>query len=200
MDTVSSSAIIAALRRAATVLTLAGSLAPAGVITMPDPGPTPVAAGGSLAPARIDPASLRGTWEWPLSPRPRVLAPYRAPASTYGAGHRGIDLSANQGQQVGAVDDGVVTHVGIIAGRGTVTVTHTSGLRSTYEPVAGAVTTGQRVASGQRLGVVRGRTHCGGSCLHLGALTESSPSGYTDPRPLLGGSRVILLPQGTTSP
>lgn len=169
-------------------LSVAGSLAPgAGA------GPPPVAA--SRTPTVLadvmDPSALRRTWSWPLAPRPSVLTPYVAPRSTYGAGHRGIDLTATQGQDVLAVDAGVVAHVGRIAGRGTVSVTHASGLRSTYEPVRGSVTTGSTVAAGQVIATVSGRTHCGGACLHLGALRGAS---YTDPRPLLGGGPVILLP------
>src|SRR5690606_7686938 len=102
---------------------------------------------------------LRRTWSWPLDPRPRVLTPCVAPASTWGAGHRGIDRAATQGQPVLAVAAGVVTHVGVIAGRGTVSVSHASGLRSTYEPVLGGVTTSTRVAEGQAIGTVEGRTH-----------------------------------------
>ncbi|GGB86238.1 hypothetical protein N798_04320 [Knoellia flava TL1] len=116
-----------------------------------------------------------------------------APASTWGAGHRGLDLAASAGQQVLAVDDGLVTHAGVVAGRGTVSVTHASGLRSTYEPVDGAVTVGARVGRGAVLGIVTGRTHCGGACLHLGAVRGA---GYVDPRPLLEGGAVILLPLG----
>lgn len=100
-------------------------------------------------------------------------------------------MAARQGQDVHAVDAGVVTHVGVIAGRGTISITHESGLRSTYEPVRGTVGTGSRVSKGQVIGTVVGRSHCGGSCLHLGALVGSA---YLDPRPLLGGGPVILLP------
>ncbi|WP_353950622.1 peptidoglycan DD-metalloendopeptidase family protein [Knoellia sp. S7-12] len=193
-----------ALRRLLVALTAAGSLVPGAGIE-PSGSPAPAAAGSAAVrdttvqgkaeapPPLVDPASLRRTWSWPLTPRPAVVAPFVAPRSTYGAGHRGIDLSATQGQAVGAVDVGVVTHVGVVAGRGTVSVTHASGLRSTYEPVRGVVSTGTRVTNGQVIGSVVGRSHCGGSCLHLGALTGST---YLDPRPLLGGGPVILLPLG----
>jgi murein DD-endopeptidase MepM/ murein hydrolase activator NlpD len=120
-----------------------------------------------------------------------VLASFVPPRSTWGAGHRGIDVAARQGQVVLAVDAGVVSHVGVIAGRGTVSVTHPSGLRSTYEPVRAGVTKGAAVAEGDVVGEVTGRTHCGGSCLHLGALVGQT---YVDPRVLLGGGPVVLLP------
>lgn len=98
-----------------------------------------------------------------------------------------------------AVEGGVVTHVGVIAGRGTITVRHRDGLRSTYEPVDAHVVTGQTVATGDVIGrlAVAG-SHCspdlGGvaiACLHLGARRGSD---YLDPRPLLERVRIILLP------
>lgn len=193
-----------ALRSLLVALTAAGSLVP-GAGFEPSDSPAPQAAMPAAAVDTkvqrkaeaplpvVDQASLRRTWSWPLTPRPTVVAPFVAPRSTYGAGHRGIDLGATQGQAVGAVDVGVVTHVGVISGRGTVSVTHASGLRSTYEPVQGVVSTGSQVTKGQVIGSVVGRSHCGGSCLHLGALAGST---YLDPRPLLGGGPVILLPLG----
>ncbi|MFW5469032.1 murein hydrolase activator EnvC family protein [Knoellia sp. CPCC 206435] len=183
-----------AIRRAVVTLGATGSLLP-GVAAPPaevarpasDPPPLSWAAG-----SRVD-RDGRGSWSWPLSPRPVVLRPFLPPRSTYGPGHRGIDLHARQGQSVLAVDSGRVSHVGVIAGRGTVSVTHASGLRSTYEPVRAHVSTGAVVADGDVLGEVSGQSHCGGACLHLGALRDRS---YVDPRPLLGGGPVILLPLG----
>lgn len=163
----------------------AGDLAPEPAAPPPRPHTVPGQSDG--------PTSVRGSWDWPLEPRPRVTARFVAPRSTWGAGHRGLDVVARQGQQVRSVDDGVVTHVGVVAGRGTVSVTHAGGLRSTYEPVTGTATTGATVLRGQVLGTVAGRTHCGGSCLHLGALRGTA---YVDPRPLLGSGPVVLLPLG----
>ncbi|MDT0213758.1 M23 family metallopeptidase [Rothia sp. ARF10] len=187
-----------ALRRALAVLGVTGSLVP-GVAaplapTVGDPSPRAAAPPAvDLRSTSPDVDGLRRTWAWPLQPRPAVTSRFVAPASTWGAGHRGLDLATTQGQQVLAVDDGVVTHVGVVAGRGTVSVTHASGLRSTYEPVNGEVAVGTHVGRAAALGVVAGRTHCGGACLHLGAVRGA---GYVDPRPLLAGAPVILLPLG----
>ncbi len=129
---------------------------------------------------------------WPLAPPPNVVRPFIRPASTWGAGHRGVDLGASAGSAVRAVDAGVVTHVGVVAGRGTVTVLHRSGLRSTYEPVEAAVKVGDEVTRGQQLGTVGAGGHCSPeACLHLGALRGTT---YVDPLTLLGASRVRLLP------
>lgn len=194
--------ISAALRRVVLVLGAAGVVVPgaqglpvaplaSGQASPASRREAEVLATSPPGPAALDVDSLRRTWSWPLSPRPDVLAAFVPPVSAYGSGHRGIDLVASQGQAVTAVDAGVVTHVGVIAGRGTVSVTHASGLRSTYEPVSAAVARGDAVTEGQVIGSVSGQSHCGGRCLHLGALNARA---YLDPRPLLGGGPVILLP------
>jgi murein DD-endopeptidase MepM/ murein hydrolase activator NlpD len=133
------------------------------------------------------------TWTWPLRPRPQVVHLFSAPASPYGPGHRGVDLATRPGGLVRAVDAGTVTHVGPVAGRGTVTVAHASGLRSTYEPVRSRLEVGDTVDAGQVIGTVEsGQAHCGATaCLHLGALAGRT---YLDPLSLLGAGGVVLLP------
>lgn len=132
-------------------------------------------------------------WRWPLAPRPKVLRRFVAPTSTWGAGHRGLDLVTSRGAAVRAVDGGRVSHAGTLAGRGTVTVAHADGLRSTYEPVRPSVMVGEVVVAGSTLGRVEaGGTHCGvQACLHLGAVDAV---GYRDPLPLLAGGRIRLFP------
>ncbi|MFL6176142.1 MAG: M23 family metallopeptidase, partial [Ornithinibacter sp.] len=98
------------------------------------------AAGAGAASARgaARPAAStadRARWRWPVRPRPPVVRPFQAPLTIYGAGHRGLDLAVAEGTPVLAVEGGVVTHAGPVAGRGTVTVAHPGGLSSTYEPV-----------------------------------------------------------------
>lgn len=162
------------------------------------PGPTraPVAS-GAAAGGPVSPGVAAPRWRWPLSPRPVVVRPFDAPASAWGRGHRGLDLAAAPGDAVGAVEAGTVTHAGVVAGRGTVTVLHADGLSSTYEPVAVSVAAGARVAAGDVLGVLEDVpvAHCGaGRCLHLGA---RRPPGHLDPLPLLtGGGRIRLMPLG----
>lgn len=92
------------------------------------------------------------------------------------------------------MEAGMVTHVGRIAGRGTISVLHVSGIRSTYEPVEPTVVTGSAVGSGSVLGrLEEAGSHCGpAACLHLGAVRGDL---YLDPLTLLqGGQRVRLLP------
>lgn len=157
------------------------------------PSDAPSATGSSSGEGQ-SPQGLRRGWQWPLQPEPTVVKRYEAPASTWGRGHRGIDLAASPGQQVLAVAAGRVTHVGVIAGRGTVSVLHAGGVRTTYEPVTPQVHRGDRVRAGDVIGVVdaAARSHCTG-CLHLGALRGRV---YLDPLQLLRPGRVVLLPLG----
>jgi murein DD-endopeptidase MepM/ murein hydrolase activator NlpD len=140
----------------------------------------------------------RRRWQWPLAHHPPVLRSFTAPSDPYGPGHRGVDLGAAAGARVLAVEEGVVTHAGRVAGRGTVTVTHADGLASTYEPVRARVVAGTPVAAGDVLGVLEppSEVPTGGhcllvACLHLGARRDGA---YLDPLLLLRGGRVRLLP------
>jgi len=147
---------------------------------------------GATRPAATRP---RSPWAWPLSPQPSIVRRFIAPERRWGPGHRGVDLAGHVGQPVHAVAAGTVSHVGVVAGRGTVSVLHPCGIRSTYEPVDPSVRVGQFVAQGATLGVLAAAgSHCvPAACLHLGALRGQS---YLDPLLLLVGGRVRLLPMG----
>jgi murein DD-endopeptidase MepM/ murein hydrolase activator NlpD len=58
----------------------------------------------------------------------------------FGPGHRGVDLAAVAGAPVLAAGAGTVVFAGTVAGRGVVSVDHSGGLRTTYEPVLPTVT------------------------------------------------------------
>lgn len=149
-------------------------------------------------PARADPPPGPGAWRWPLTPTPRVVRGYDPPPRPWLSGHRGVDLAARPGQPLFAAGAGRVGYVGRLAGRGVVTVVH-GALRTSYLPVRPAVRPGQRVAAGQRLGVVEDvRGHCGQMlCLHWGLRRGLT---YLDPLSLLGRGPVRLLPIGTSGP
>lgn len=199
---------------ATSVLEPSGPLEKAGVVARATtsasgashPSPRPPSAGSTTrrtsASSRTSSGDARvpalGTttprWQWPVAPHGQVVRAFRAPSSPWGAGHRGLDLAAPTGSEVRAVEAGVVTHAAVLAGRGTVTVRHRNGLRSTYEPVVLGVAAGAAVATGDLLGRLAPGGHCGSTpCLHVGALRDS---GYLDPWPLLVGGRVRLLPLG----
>lgn len=175
-----------------------------------DGAPVPAAAGSSSSAPSSDGASASAAdddppavpseqvtrWRWPMAPAPPVLRRFRAPPDPYAAGHRGLDLGGAWGTPVLAVADGRVSHSGVVAGRGTVTVLHAGGLRSSYEPVDPVVSEGDVVRAGQVLGRMApsGTSHCGvRPCLHLGARRAAT---YVDPWPLLVGGRIVLLPMG----
>lgn len=136
----------------------------------------------------------RGDWSWPLQPAPAVLATFDPPEHPYGPGHRGVDLAGSPGQPVLAVEGGVVSFAGQVAGRGVVVVDH-GRLRSTYEPVLPAVRQGRRVPAGQVVGTLTTiGSHClPATCLHLGARDGET---YVDPLellPPLGPVRLLPL-------
>lgn len=138
------------------------------------------------------PGERPAAWSWPLDPLPQVERRFERPASRYGPGHRGIDLAGQRGQSVLAVADGIVTHSGMVAGRGTVTVRHANGIASTYEPLEDRIAADSRVSAGEPLGVIGTGSHCASeSCLHLGARLGAD---YLDPLLLLTRVRIILLP------
>jgi murein DD-endopeptidase MepM/ murein hydrolase activator NlpD len=137
-------------------------------------------------------------WHWPLPGHPEVTRRFDPPATPYGPGHRGVDLAAAPGTPVLAAGPGVVAWAGVLAGRGVVSVRHAGGLRTTYEPVSAAVRAGQRVAAGDRLGLLAaGHPGCPRpACLHWGLLRGSV---YLDPLTLVGAGPVRLLPLGRTA-
>ncbi|WP_083652940.1 M23 family metallopeptidase [Serinicoccus sp. CNJ-927] len=169
--------------------------------TVPIPRPEAGTAGATAsvvigvrtaAPASED-RERTALWGWPLAGEPGIVHGFDPPRQRWGAGHRGIDLAGVAGESVLAVDDGVVTFSGVVAGVGVVSVTHPSGLRSTYQPVADRVGRGARVARGDRVGHLDEGGHCViRACLHLGAVRNRDD--YVDPTPLLLGVELTLLP------
>ncbi|SDZ20349.1 Peptidase family M23 [Amycolatopsis xylanica] len=136
-------------------------------------------------------ALFQPRFDWPLSPVPTVTRPFEAPADTYSAGHRGVDLAASPGQEVLAAGPGVVVFSGSLAGRGVVSVDHDGGLRTTYEPVLPAVAAGDQVHGGQVLGTVTpGHPGCPvEACLHWGVRRGED---YLDPLTLVPVPRTQL--------
>lgn len=158
---------------------LAGAVLPPGPAAATPPVPTQVAA-------------LTG-YGWPLPGLPRVGRGFDPPETTYGRGHRGVDLVAAAGSPVLAAGAGTVVHAGPLAGRGVVSVQHPDGLRTTYEPVTATVREGQSLAAGTPLGVLEpGHLGCAApACLHWGVRRDRE---YLDPLRLLGRWPVRLLP------
>ncbi|MET0989172.1 MAG: peptidoglycan DD-metalloendopeptidase family protein [Glaciihabitans sp.] len=144
-------------------------------------------------------------WLWPVDGSRDVLRDYRAPATRYSAGHRGIDVRG-EGPVV-APADGVVHFVGFVVDRPILSITHDGGLVSSFEPVTSDLAVGNIVRRGQPVGTVaaggggaepagsEGRTvteHCGQRCLHLGVRLHGE---YLSPLALFGEiPPAVLLP------
>jgi murein DD-endopeptidase MepM/ murein hydrolase activator NlpD len=146
-------------------------------------------------PAEVS-AEVSAPWVWP-SGSDVVVSGWDPPASEYGPGHRGIDVRAIVGDVAVAVDAGVVTFAGPVAGRPVVTIDHGGGLLSTLDAVAPSVAAGDEVARGAPIGTVAAGSvsagHCAGDpCLHVGARLDGE---YVDPLRYLGRPAwPVLLP------
>ncbi|WAU84619.1 M23 family metallopeptidase [Streptomyces sp. Qhu-G9] len=124
---------------------------------------------------------------WPVGSRPSVVRGWEPPATAYGHGHRGVDLTAAPGSPVRAAAPGRVSFAGRVAGRGVVSVELTGTgdppLRTTYEPVRATAKKGAEVAAGEVVGVLEpAGSHCPASCLHWGLRRADT---YLDPLSLL---------------
>ncbi|WYY09697.1 M23 family metallopeptidase [Gordonia hydrophobica] len=149
-----------------------------------------------LAP-HASPVAARPSYDWPLQPRPAVTRPFDPPAKRWLPGHRGVDLGAHTEAAVLAARAGTVTFAGPVAGRPVVSVLHSDGVTTTYEPVTPRVRRGEHVVTGQVIGYLdTGHDGCTASaCLHWGAkLGSGRTATYLNPLGLLGLLRVRLKP------
>jgi murein DD-endopeptidase MepM/ murein hydrolase activator NlpD len=130
-------------------------------------------------------------WAWPVGPGHAVIRPFIAPVDRYSAGHRGVDIASSVGAIVTAPDDGVVFFAGTVVDRPVLSITHSGGLISSYEPVESPLTVGSVVHRGEVIGtLVAG--HCVSACLHFGVRLHGE---YVSPLNYLGGiRRSVLLP------
>lgn len=145
------------------------------------------------SPQVVAPATPVGDYRWPLSPEPSVVRRFEAPPQRWAAGHRGVDLLASPSVGVLAAGDGLISHSAVIAGRGTVSIIHPDGRRTTYEPLDARIAAGTRVSAGDLVGTLSSDgSHCAPrACLHWGLLVGKRE--YRDPLTLLRPSRVRLL-------
>ena len=175
----------------AALAALGATVAALGAPVVAPAAPPPASGSGS---ASDRPAAVAGRWSWPLDPQPRVLRGFDD-VSRYAAGHRGVDLSAQDSQQVLAPADGTVAFAGPVAGRGVLVLAHADGLRSSYEPVTATAPVGTVVRAGDVVATLAaGPAHCAGPCLHLGLRRGED---YLDPLGWLRRARPpVLLPLG----
>lgn len=183
-------------------------LATAGRTRLPGAPALAVLAAVLLLLASMEPATAFGgagatdpVGVWPLQPEPPLVRRFEPPSSTWGPGHRGVDLAGGVGQVVHAAMAGTVTFAGSLAGRGVVVVDH-GDTRTTYEPVTASVAVGTVVATGDPIGILAlAQSHClPAACLHWGWIRNVDDV-YLDPLGLLGlGAPVRLLPLWRADP
>ncbi len=146
--------------------------------------------GATAPPATRDGAAP--VWAWPVDGGRVITAPYRAPASAYGAGHRGIDLPAPRGTALRAPADGVVAFRGTVVDRALVTIEHEGGYVSTFEPLASELAPGDVVRAADVVGTVDAGGHAFADTIHLGVRLDGA---YINPLLLFGEvPRSVLLP------
>lgn len=164
-------------------------------------GPSPAAGLDPTGAARSRPEPLRtqafgspdphpGTYVWPVVGP--VIRGFDPPETTYGPGHRGIDIAAPFGTPVRAAQEGRVAFAGWVGGSLYVSIDHPDGVRTTYSWISAAgVQRGQAVARGEVIGSSgRGHPGAGPPHLHFGARIGDV---YIDPMILLGGGSVAGL-------
>ena len=122
------------------------------------------------------------TWLIPPVDGPTGRA-FEAPSSTWGPGHRGIDIVAAEGTPVTAAAPGIVTFAGEVAGTLAVTIDHGAELETTYTQLGTiSVRARQFVDAGTWLGSAGG-AHPGVAGLHFGVRLHGT---YVDPARFLG--------------
>lgn len=141
------------------------------------------------------PATTIGTFSWPTGKPAAVLRPFQPPATKYGAGHRGVDLSLPSGAPVVAAGSGTIAFAGQVGGTPVVAIAHPQGFRTTYLPVSTTLVTGTPVTAGTQIGTLEAG-HCAElDCLHWGAkFGTGAASQYFDPLFLLSAPRYRLIP------
>ena len=159
----------------------------------------------------VDSGAEPGTWRWPTGGVRIVLRTFTAPATRYAAGHRGIDIAVDG--SVLAPADGIVHFAGIVIDRPVLSIMHSGGYLSSYEPVTTSLHRGDTVHRGQVIGEVvpsslptdsdtvfpaDGGHQCVSDCLHFGVRVNGE---YISPLVLVGDiPRSVLLPTRRIAP
>lgn len=121
----------------------------------------------------------------------RVLRGFDPPEQKWLAGHRGVDLDLNVGEEVLAAGSGVIAFAGSVAGTPTISIDHPDGIRTTYQPVHARVSRGDMVFEGDVIGTL-GHPFDGYPGLHWGARVDKDD--YIDPLELLDAPIIRLKP------
>lgn len=134
-------------------------------------------------------------WILPIETPAKLVGTYQAPATAYSAGHRGLDYQVKDGQKLMAPSDGEVRFSGLVAEKPVVSLIHSGGYITSFEPACSSLKKGERVKIGQVIGQVCAlgyRSHCHVLCLHYGMRIGEN---YLSPLALAGA----LAPSHTVS-
>lgn len=165
-------------------------------ISLPDPPPFLEEKLGSLIQrdtpsSQTQKASSQQEYIFPAQTQGNITRPFDPPSVRWGAGHRGVDIALNAGNNVLAAGDGVVIYAGRINDRSVISIEHADGIRTTYEPVSPSVKKGDTVTAGQVIGTLDDG-HCKKqSCLHWGA--KRGKDAYINPLSLLRERQIRLI-------
>ncbi|MGJ4126237.1 M23 family metallopeptidase [Corynebacterium macclintockiae] len=178
-------------------LTLALVFFCAGVPLSPAPSALPQSAEPQSATIQSDSPRIVRSHRLPTAKHAQVIRAADIPDAVWKPGHRGVDLQAAPGQVIVASRGGIVAFAGVVAGTPVVSISHSDGIRTTYEPVLARVRAGQKVRRGEAIGVLADATALpdyarSSPGLSWGAKLEDKRRVYIDPMTLLGSVRVRL--------
>jgi murein DD-endopeptidase MepM/ murein hydrolase activator NlpD len=129
-------------------------------------------------------------WLWPLERSRHLGREYLAPATEFGAGHRGIDLPATMGERLVAPTDVRVAFAGRVVDRDVVTLDAGGGWLVTFDGATSSVDVDSMVVAGAPVAFVSPTPHC--ACVHLGLRYRGE---YVNPLLVWGEvPRAVLLP------
>ena len=144
----------------------------------------------AVSPFTTIPPPPVATWTWPTQGAHDILRDYRAPATPWGAGHRGLDIRASS-HDLFAPTSGVVSYSGFVVNRGVLTLRTDTGMLVSFEPVVAVVPSSTRVIQGELIGEIQ-EGHCERLCVHLGLRDRGE---YRSARWELGiVQRSVLVP------
>ncbi|WP_434820631.1 M23 family metallopeptidase [Corynebacterium macclintockiae] len=178
-------------------LTLALVCFCAGVPLSPAPSALSQSAEPQSATIQSDSPRIVRSHRLPTAKHAQVIRAADIPDAVWKPGHRGVDLQAAPGQVIVASRGGIVAFAGVVAGTPVVSISHSDGIRTTYEPVLARVRAGQKVRRGEAIGVLADATALpdyarSSPGLSWGAKLEDKRRVYIDPMTLLGSVRVRL--------
>jgi hypothetical protein len=129
-------------------------------------------------------------WQWPLERSRQVSRAFLAPATEFGAGHRGIDLPAAVGERLVAPTRVRVAFAGRVVDRDVVTLDAGGGWLATFDGATSTLETGSVLEAGATVAVVSPTPHC--ACVHVSLRFDGE---YVNPLLAWGEvPRAVLLP------